>query len=224
MTQRVDRPYWFHWLRWHLIDQFRRNKAKQRRATWDFANQVRRMPPGSIAIDCGANIGRITGVFVRHGFQVHAFEPDPFARGILEERFGAHPLVTIHPEAVGAAPSRVTLYRKAEFRDRPRKATISSSLLRRNVHGDRDAVEVDVIDLAAFVRSLDRPVDLLKIDIEGAEVEVLDHLIDEGTHDRIGMIYVETHERHSSALNESTMRLRQRIAEERIANINLDWR
>lgn len=224
MAQRVDRPYWFNWLRWNLFDKHRKDNPVQRRAIWDFFNRIRTMPKGSLVVDCGANVGNVTSAFVRLGFRVHAFEPDPYARRFLERRYGRHPLVTIHPEAVGATPGRLTLYRKAEFVQKPKRSTVSSSLLRRPVHGDDNSVEVDVIDLSAFIRDLDRRVDILKLDVEGAEVEIVEHLIDEGTSNMVGMIYAETHERHSVELAERTARLRQRIAEQKIENINLDWR
>ena len=224
MAQRVDRPYWFNWLRWNLYDRHQKDYPVQRRAIWDFFNHIRTMPRGSLVIDCGANVGNVTRAFVRLGFEVHAFEPDPYARQFLERRYGKHPLVTIHPKAVGAAPGRLTLYRKADFARKPKRSTVSSSLLRRPVHGDANNVEVDVIDLSAFIRGLGRRVDILKLDVEGAEVEIIEHLIGDGTSNLIGMIYAETHERHSTELAERTLRLRQRIAAEKIGNINLDWR
>lgn len=54
-------------------------------------------------------------------------------------------------------------------------------------------VEVEVVDLAEFVHSLDTPVAVIKMDIEGAEYLVLDRLIESGAMERIGRIYAECH-------------------------------
>lgn len=224
MAQRVDRPYWFNWLRWHLVDRHRKDMPVQRRAIWHFFNYVETLEKGSLVIDCGANVGNVTAAFVRRGFYVHAFEPDPYARRFLEKRFGKHPLVTIHPRAVGVLAGSTTLYRIDAFAQRPKKASMSSSVVRRTGHTDVDAIEVEVVDLSEFMRSLGRRVDLLKLDVEGSEVAIVEKLLDEGTYRDVGMVYAETHERHSADLAERTANLRRRIAEAGITNINLDWR
>jgi FkbM family methyltransferase len=118
----------------------------------------------------------------------------------------------------------MTLYRSKKFERRPQAATKSSSLYRRTVHGDTDSVDVDVVDLSRFIENLGQPVDLLKLDVEGAEVEVVGRLIDRGIHKKIGVIFAETHERHSADIAARTLQLRARIASEGIDNINLDWR
>ena len=64
---------------------------------------------------------------------------------------------------------------------------------------------------------------VLSLDVEGAEVEIIDRLIDEGLAERIGMIYAETHERFSPELAASTQRLRDRVAAQGLTNINLEW-
>jgi FkbM family methyltransferase len=181
------------------------------------------MPRGSLVIDGGANVGKVTAAFVRQGFEIHAFEPDPVASATFERRFGTNPLVHLHRAALGTRATTMRLYRTKEFSHRPQKATTSSSLFRRDKHDDANATEVQVIDLLAFIRGLDRRVDLLKLDVEGSEVDLLEHMLDEGLDRDIGRIFVETHERHSPELAERTARLRKRIAAEGIGNINLDW-
>ena len=182
------------------------------------------MPPGSLVIDGGANVGRVTSVFVRQGFEVHAFEPDPAAYAVLNSRFGAHPRVHLHQAALGVAAGRLTLHRTREFARRGVKATTSSSLFPRDLHAGDNAVEVEVVNLAAFIGSLGRRLDLLKLDVEGSEVDIVERLIADGSYRQIGAIYAETHERHSADLAERTARLRRAIDEEGISNIDLNWR
>jgi FkbM family methyltransferase len=224
MVQRVDRPYWFNWLGWHLHQRHRTHKAARRRAVWAFINRIRAMPPGSLAIDAGANVGRVTAALARRGFEVHAFEPDPVAADVFAARFAGRPPVHLHRAAVGARAGTLRLYRTKAFARRPRKATTSSSLFRRDVHDAANAVEVEVVDLVEFIRGLGRPVDVLKLDVEGAEVEILERILDDGLHRRIGIVVAETHERHSPELARRTGELRRRIAAEGIANVDLDWR
>jgi FkbM family methyltransferase len=223
VPQRVDYPYWLNWLWWNLVESHRRTKVVQRRAVWEFVERVRKLPPGSVVIDGGANVGNITAACVRQGAIVHAFEPDPHAIRKLKERFAGNPLVTIHEQAVGAADGRLRLYRLNDFDKRPDRASQSSSLIPRAVHDANGGMEVAVIDLSSFIRGLGRPVDLLKLDVEGEELEILEKMIDDGTYRAVGMIYVETHERLSPDLAVRTAALRRRVAEAGITNINFDW-
>jgi hypothetical protein len=65
---------------------------------------------------------------------------------------------------------------------------------------------------------------LAKIDIEGAEIGVVNRLIDSGVIDRIDHLVVETHERQQPALAEPTEALRRRIEREGLAGkVRLDW-
>lgn len=223
MPQGVDHPYVFNWLRWKLVDSHRKTKVEQRRTAWEFINHLRHLPAGALVIDGGANVGNVTSAFVRRGAEVHAFEPEPYALTELRRRFDGNPRVHIHAAAVGSADGTLRLYRTHKFEDRPLKATRSSSLFPRAVHDEANSTEVAVVNLSRFIAGLGRPVDLLKLDVEGAEIDVLEKLLDDGTYRNVGMIYVETHERHSSELAERTAALRRRVAAEGIRNINLDW-
>lgn len=219
MAPRVDRPYGYHWLRWNFFDNWRSDSRRQ--VLWDFVRQLRKIPRGALAIDCGANVGDVSSAFVRQGLRVHAFEPDPYAVASLTRRFAGNKQVTIHPSAVGAQAGRATLYRAPEFEAHPGKASLSSTLLHRGRHAA--AQEVDVIDIGDFIEALPEPVAILKVDVEGAEVEIMERLIDRRLDRKVGMIYVETHEKHSPELAARTAALRRRVADVGIANLNLDW-
>ena len=64
---------------------------------------------------------------------------------------------------------------------------------------------------------------LIKIDIEGAEINLIERIIDSGSYKNIGQIFVETHEHKIPELVEPTNTLRARIKKEEITNINLNW-
>jgi hypothetical protein len=84
--------------------------------------------------------------------------------------------------------------------------------------------EVECIDLASFIRELGRPVTLLKMDIEGAEVPVLNRMIDTGAIDEVQLAIVETHERFSDELANATNALRERLSAAGMDHkVRLDW-
>jgi FkbM family methyltransferase len=223
MVRRVDRPYVVNWLSWNFYHRHRGTKVERRRAAWEFINLVRQMPRGSVAIDGGANVGNVTAAFVRRGMEVHAFEPDPLARAVFTRRFRGNAAVHLYPAALGAQSGRTTLYRSQAFASRPIKSTVASSLIRHGEHSEDNSVTVEVIDLIAFIRQINRKVDILKLDVEGSEVEILERLFDEDLDRNIGAIFVETHERFSEELARRTEVLQRRVAAEGKTNVNLDW-
>jgi hypothetical protein len=83
---------------------------------------------------------------------------------------------------------------------------------------------VEGIPFAEFVRDLGARVRLLKMDIEGAEVAILNRLLDEGLHERIDQVFVEVHDRQNKSLAEPTRLLRERLAALGAGHIRLDWR
>ena len=44
------------------------------------------LKPGDLVLDCGANVGAVTGPLAETGATVHAFEPDPFAFEKLKKK------------------------------------------------------------------------------------------------------------------------------------------
>lgn len=104
------------------------------------------------------------------------------------------------------------------------KWSVGSSLLqdKGNVLHDKYQI-IDVIRLSDFIASLDKPIKILKIDIEGAEYELVEDLIETGTYKNIDQIYVETHARKVPRLREKDQLLRDKIKQQDIQNINLNW-
>jgi FkbM family methyltransferase len=181
--------------------------------------------PGDLAIDCGANLGAVTKIMAAGGAEVHAFEPTPDAFAMLQKAVAHLPSVQCHQQAVLDKPGHLTLYLHMNYARNPARHSSGSSLFgeKRNVDDSR-GVDVEVIDLAAFIAALNRPVKLLKIDIEGAEYDVLHALLDRGLMDRIEKVFVETHAHSIQSLRETDARLRQRIQALGLGQkIDLDW-
>jgi FkbM family methyltransferase len=155
---------------------------------------------------------------------VHAFEPDPHALARLREAVAPFENVTLHDAAAGTAPGTAKLYRATWFDRDPVRGSKSSSILadKRNVDTS-EAIEIAVIDFLAFLAELQRPVALIKMDIEGAEVALLEALLASPLRAQIGQIFVETHERALPALAGRTAALRAGHVPNEAPYINWDW-
>lgn len=181
--------------------------------------------PGDIAIDCGANLGVITTVLAKSGAEVHAFEPNPDAFASLSSKVVGMANVHLHQQAVLDKPGTLRLYLHLNYARNPERFSQGSSLIseKRNVD-ETHGVDVEVIDLCAFIQGLGRPVKLLKIDVEGAEYAILHAMLDRGTIDLVEKVFVETHAHSIPSLAETDARLRQRIAELGLGGkIDLNW-
>ena len=216
---RADETRFEMWWRWHLYRRWKNEPG--RRSMYAFRAHLENAPRGSLAIDCGANIGDMTAAMLAHGLRVIAFEPDPICLDALHRRFATNPDVTIVAKAVGASARQMPLYRSTTTQGRIR--TEASSVLQMTHHDREPAGSVEVIDLLSFIDGLGEPLYLLKLDIEGAEVEVMEALLDRRGAEKIGRIFVETHERLDQDLARRTAAIRQRMQGPDFANIDLDW-
>lgn len=182
------------------------------------------LKPGDIVIDCGANVGDVASRFARSGATIYAFEPQPDCFAILQRRFAWTSKVRCFNQAVLDHDCRMTLATpqpNAEFD--AIDTTVAASLFTQS-EGPVTEADVECIDLGAFIDRLSKPVSVLKLDVEGAEIPVLNHLLDTGTIDRVKLALVETHERCSDELARGTEALKKRIGEAgRERQIRLDW-
>ena len=186
------------------------------------------LKPEDLVLDCGANVGEITEVLAKTGAQVHAFEPDPFCFEKLTKRFKRAKNVTLHNVAVGTTDGVIQLMRAENFDENPRGASVKSTV----VSGGRKIDEVDTIEvklrnLPAFIDEKTKEgeeIAFLKMDIEGAELELLEHMRTSGQFDIIRLTVAETHEHKFKELRARFEKLRADItAQYPISKVNLDW-
>jgi len=183
-----------------------------------------RIQKGDIAIDCGANVGDITQKMVDKGAIVHAFEPNPHAFEILKTKFGNNKQVILHNMGVWDKNTSMKLYLHNKSDEDPVGWSVGASIIseKENVNKN-NFIEIKIIDLTEFISSLKREIKILKIDIEGAECELLDKIIDLGIYKQIGILLVETHEIINRGLRDKTNMIRKKIKQKKIKNINLNW-
>lgn len=203
----------------------RRRDRKPRAELDEFDAVVAGLGPGDIAIDCGANVGKFTVPMARTGATVYAFEPNPDAYSRLVECTAAYPNVTTFQAAVTTTPGPVKLFLHKYASDDPLHFSTGSSLVgtKRNVRQDRYEM-VEGIQFSEFLKQLGARVRLLKMDIEGAEVGVINQLLDDGLHQGIDQAFVEVHDRQIRALAAPTRQLRERLLAMRATQFRLDWR
>lgn len=206
-----------------LAKRLRKRFAKPEvRASKGFMEAVGQLRPGDVAIDCGANVGVYTEILARTGAQVHAFEPDPACFEVLTRKLGGMPNVTLHQKAVSTTDGVAKLFMKPERDPATVDKSHANSLLATKTNIDTSHyVNVDTVDFASFVKGLG-PVKLMKMDIEGFEIEVINHLIDKDVIGSIGLSFVELHDRKTPSLVEPTARLRSRL-ESIGAPVDLTW-
>jgi FkbM family methyltransferase len=126
----------------------------------------------SIVIDVGANVGvySVPLAVARPDLSIHAFEPNPTVLERLHENKSLNraPNLVIHDTALGAASGEATFYR---FDD-----DVSLSSLNRHaaeIHGAPKTTRVRVESIDELFANEARPVGFIKIDVQGAELQVL---------------------------------------------------
>jgi FkbM family methyltransferase len=157
---------------------------------------------------------------------VYSFEPNPWCYRILNKRFAHLGNVKVHNVGLMDRRCSLTLRTPLAHDEYDDLDTTVASTVVTTPSDDQPmrSAEVECIDLAEFIDELGEPVTLLKMDIEGAEIAVLNHLIDTGAIDRVRLAVVETHERFSPELAQATETLRERLRVNRLdGKIRLDW-
>ncbi len=180
---------------------------------------------GDIAIDCGANIGDITEQFLKMGAFVFAFEPNPHAFSVLQERFALNSQVKCINKGVYHKNDTMKLFLHENTEDDHIGLSVSSSLFidKNNVNRD-NFFEVAIIDIAEFITQLKAPVKVLKLDVEGAEYKILDKLIKTGVIKKIEHVFVEAHEKKIPSIRSEAKKVRRKIFWKGLSNkIHLDW-
>ena len=210
--------------KWYLKNRFKINRSgRVKEASKEFDDYINSLPRGSLVIDVGANVGKFTKIFLKKEFKVHAFEADPIAINELKKNCGDDENLKLFEVAVGIKNESKKLYRYRKFDAANPETTIGSSVLSFRRGKDKPFVEIKCIDFIDYLKNIENKIALLKMDIEGAEVEILEKIIDEKLYKKIGKIYAETHERFSHKIAIDTVNLRARLVKENINNINLNW-
>lgn len=140
-------------------------------------------------IELGANVGLITNKLIIHNKPVYAFEPEPEAYRQLSS-IKSHNLTIIN-KAAWIKKQTMQLHRHKDWLNT--KSHTSSSLKIDKINVDnKNSISCETIDIADYIISLNRKV-LVKMDVEGAEYELIHHLLDRKVFKHITFIFCEFH-------------------------------
>jgi FkbM family methyltransferase len=143
-----------------------------------------------VVFDVGANCGATSVHLARHypNAAVHSFEPGSTARAYLERNTARFPKVRVHPIGLYSADQETPLYLG--------DGDIGmASIEQRGVNlGESELVRLRAGGAWAEEHGIDR-IDVLKVDVEGAEVEVISSLAP--LLPTVKVLYLEYDSRHA---------------------------
>lgn len=150
----------------------------------------------NIFLDCGANLGQGYERLKSHGYipmdtKIYMFEPLQNAYDYLIKQY---PLATIIRKAVWNQNSEKQLFiEKATIKDIPDVGHATNILTPHPTACEWTTATIPTIDLAQVITTAPNDQILLKLDIEGAEYDVLDQIIATEAYKNIIWMNVEFH-------------------------------
>ena len=161
-----------------------------------YDNLARSIDSRKVAIDVGANVGLFTEYCLDLGFEeVVSIEPNPEAASEFRKMHAANPKVTLHEMALTSDGSDVNLSMS------PGNSLISS--ISKTIGENMVTVKSETLN---SVLSRYESVDLLKIDIEGAEYDLLASTDNESL-GKAKNIILEFHDNSDERVNQLTEKL-----------------
>jgi FkbM family methyltransferase len=143
--------------------------------------------PSPLIIDCGSNIGMSVLYFkmLYPRSRIIAFEPDDDAFRCLEQNIRDNDLQSVHAhkKAVAGSAGKVDWYY-----DTSNPGSLTKSTIRARMPKQRK--EVEAVQLSTYITE---DVDFLKIDVEGAELGVVQELSQSGQMCRVQQMALEYH-------------------------------
>jgi len=176
---------------------------------------------GDTVLDVGANLGAYSvlfGKWVGPAGRVFAFEPAPAARFGLHRHVALNGLedrVTVRPEAMSDRAGTVRFRASGPHGDN------------RIVKAERDApehIDVPTTSIDAFCRENKLTPRLIKVDVEGAELDVLRGARETLAADASLVLYVEMHPHLWGAFGTSQAEIEEELTRQRLRPERLDGR
>ncbi len=174
----------------------------------------------AVVIDAGAYVGEwVAQIADRYGCTVYAFEPGPGFFTQLEAAVGDRPHVHLFDHGLGAEDTRSRL-----ALDGPGSSIYADVAPRAGGRaGSMGEVDVEIRDVATALDRLGlERIDLLKLNIEGAEYDVIERLVQTGWLPRIDQILVQFHEWHPHA-HRRRRAIRAALARDHVEQWNYPW-
>lgn len=141
--------------------------------------------PAPLILDCGSNIG-LSIVYFHHrhpGARIVGFEPDPAAFAALSDNTAALPTVEVINAALSREEGETDLWYTPGT-----DGSLTRSIIAGRGGPERRAVRT--VRLSDWIKG---PVDFLKLDVEGAEDDVLANLVETGGITHVQRMTIEYH-------------------------------
>lgn len=177
-----------------------------------------------VFIDCGANVWMVTDIARFMWMECYIFEPNPQSIFFLRKKYNEDTKVHLYPKAVSNINWKMNMYVDKHDLCDLSGTVVQCSFSEKNK--DKNYV-VDIVRLTDVIKNdilkNNKRIHLLKLDIEWAEFDVVEDIINEWLYKDIKYIVVETHERFFKDGKSKLEALKSRISELSINNIFLDW-
>jgi FkbM family methyltransferase len=149
--------------------------------------------PYKTVVDAGANVGVFSSYMLLNDYatKIVAIECDKVALKYLQKNFKHNTTVTVLSKALSSSPEPITFYHSP---DNPViSSTLSPDRLESHLAGVKGNVEniVETVTIDQLVNTYGE-IDLLKIDIEGAEYDIILNA-NVSVFDQINNIFLECH-------------------------------
>ncbi len=145
-----------------------------------------------LILDCGSNIGLSVLYFKKYYPDAHivCFEPQPTMAKYLEKNIAQNHLTSIdvHTVAISNSPGVISLF------SNPLQAGKTGTSITQRLREKTDAPYEETVSSVVLSAFIQGPVDFLKMDIEGAEVLVLEELAVTGKLAMVNQMVVEYHD------------------------------
>jgi FkbM family methyltransferase len=140
---------------------------------------------GLPVVDIGAHVGATAAYFSAHlnPREIHSYEPNPRAIEFLERNACSIPNLKVHPAAIGYRSGTATLNAN------PDALFLSSIAYKSEFH--KEKFDVPVVIAKEALEEIEGPIGVLKIDVEAAEVSILEAAGNELS--RVRVVYLEHH-------------------------------
>ena len=156
-------------------------------------------------LDLGANIGQgyswFSKFFKGENIDFELFEPNPYCYKKLKKYVNIkNKTVITHNLGVSTSSGKVKFY---GLKEEGNVYSLSGSIVKNHnsIHyktKEENAIEIETINLGKFLVNKSKTYDkiIIKMDIEGAEVEILENLISTKLANLINILYVEFHSQY----------------------------
>lgn len=196
------------------------NKFGYYNAPKNFKQLLKEVKKDDTLLDLGANVGFYTKIMGKTSAQVHAYEPNPYAFKKLYKNLNRKKNINLFQKAVSNKNTKMKLFLHENHQNDPIKWSTGSSLDHQKGNVTESHVEVDVVDIKQI---LENKYKIIKMDIEGHEIEVLNRIFELKLTNNFDHLFVEMHDHKMKHLKKKSNEIRDYIKKNNIKNIHLDW-